>query len=153
MKTKRMMGLAAACVGLWLSGCQGEKAPFLLSDAQVALPAVKSNPGAAYFTLANNTERAVTLIGVTVAGAERAEMHETKGGAMTPLAKAEVPANGTLTFAPSGRHVMVFGVPASLAPGAKVDLSLTLADGRKVATDAEVVAPGMAGTHHDGAAH
>ena len=153
MKSKRMMGLATACAGLWLGACQGETAPFLLTDAQVALPAVKSNPGAAYFTLSNNTERAVTLTGVTVAGAERADMHETKGGAMTPLPTVQAPPNGKLIFAPGGRHVMVFGVPASLAPGAKVNVSLTLADGRKIATDAEVVAPGMAGAHHDGAAH
>ncbi len=153
MKTKRMMGLAGLCAALWLGGCQGQEAPLLLSEVQVTLPAVKGNPGAAYFTLSNNTDRAVALTGVTVAGAERAEMHETKGRAMEPLASVEVPAKTKLTFAPGGRHAMVFGMPAQLAPGGKVNVSLQLADGRKVSTDAEVLGPGMAGMNHDGAAH
>jgi periplasmic copper chaperone A len=153
MKTKRMMGLAGLCVGLWLGGCQSEEAPFQLSKAQITLPAVKGNPGAAYFTLSNNTDAAVTLTGVTVAGAERAEMHETTGGAMEPLASVAVPAKTQLTFAPGGRHAMVFGMPAQLAPGGKVSLTVQLADGSKVATDAEVLGPGMAGMSHDGATH
>ena len=55
------------------------------SGGQLVLPVVKGRPGAVYFAVTNGSDAAVTLAAVTVEGGAKAEMHETKGGAMADM--------------------------------------------------------------------
>ncbi|MBO3274909.1 copper chaperone PCu(A)C [Pseudomonas schmalbachii] len=82
------------------------------------LPASSAN-GAAYFVVHNNGKEADRLLGADTERAASAEIHEHvhKDG-MMKMQKVEgvdIPAGGTLTFAPGGYHLMLFGLKKPLA--------------------------------------
>jgi len=117
-----------------------------LNGARLVLPAVKGNPGAAYFTLVNGSERPVAIAAVDVAGAGMAMLHETKdmGGhsSMTDMAAPELKPGESMAFAPGGKHVMVDDLPERLKPGGTVEMTITFADGDKLSAPLKVEAPG-----------
>ncbi|HVR91875.1 MAG TPA: copper chaperone PCu(A)C [Novosphingobium sp.] len=119
------------------------------SKGRLVLPTVTGNPGAAYFTLANSGATSVVLGAVYVDGADKAEMHQTSGGSMAPLATLELPAGKTDEFAPGGKHVMVFGLDPKLASGASVTMTLTFADGDKLSAPLTVEKAGATMDHGD----
>jgi len=51
---------------------------------------------------------------------------------MTPVSKIEIPANGKVTLAPNGLHIMMFGLKSRPAPGDKINVTLKLDDGSTV---------------------
>jgi copper(I)-binding protein len=125
-----------------LSACQQPKETSV-NNAWIRLAAVPANPSAAYFTLKGGPKD-TTLIGVSTPAAMRTEMHESmnSGGmmAMAPLKLVALRAGGEVTFAPGGKHVMLYGLKAT--PGGNVPLTFTFADGRKLTTGAKVVGAG-----------
>ena len=118
-----------------------------LSDATLVLPAVKGNPAGGYFTLVNNGDKPVTVAAVNVNGAARAEMHETKGGTMAPLASLEIKPGETVKFERGGKHVMAFELDPKLIAGDSSEITLTFADGDKISAPLKLEAPG--GAMHD----
>lgn len=123
------------------------KPGFAVSEGTLVLPAVKGNPAGGYFTLVNNSDKAVTLAAVSVTGAARAEMHETTGGSMAPLASLELKPGETVKFERGGKHVMAFDLDAKLTAGGSSEITLTFADGDKVSAPLKLEAPG--GAMHD----
>lgn len=121
-----------------------------LSEGTLVLPAVKGNPAGGYFTLVNTGDKSVTLAAVSVTGAARAEMHETKGGTMSPLASLEIKPGETVTFERGGKHIMAFELDPALTAGGTSEITLTFADGDKVSAPLKLAAPGgdMAGMDH-----
>lgn len=124
-----------------------------LSGAEVRMPAVPDRPGVAYFTIASEEPR--TIVGVSVLGTGRSEMHETNNddGRMSMAAVEQVPLQPgePLSFQPGGYHVMLFDMDATLAPGGSADLTITFEGGDKASIAAKVVGPG--GMAHDDMAH
>ncbi len=114
------------------------------TDAWVRLPAVSGRPAGGYFT-AHGTASADTLSSVTSPRAERIEMHSMVRDGATMKMRAEpgfaLPANGELTFAPGGSHLMLYGLSGELKPGDKVPLVFHFASGEKVSVEAEARAP------------
>jgi copper(I)-binding protein len=51
---------------------------------------------------------------------------------MRPIRAVPLPANGTITFAPGGKHLMLFGVNAALQPGGYTLFNFTFADGSRM---------------------
>ena len=151
----RAFAAAATLAGMTLAGCsetQPEPAEaqqqsdlgMEFTDARLVLPPVAGNPAAIYFDLAYDGERSTTLRAVSVAGAERAELHETSEwngqmvmGEMGPLL---LNPGDEVTFEPGGRHVMVFGVPENMTPGQTVEVTMTVVGGDKASFEAQVVA-------------
>jgi len=129
------------------------KTGLTLSGATLVLPAVKGNPAGGYFTLVNNGEKAVTLAAVTVSGAARAELHETKGGTMAPLASLDVKPGETVKFERGGKHVMAFDLDAKLEAGGTSEITLTFADGDKISAPLKLEAPGGGMDHAEGMDH
>lgn len=127
-----------------LAACQPAAQDVTVAKAWVRLAAVPANPSAAYFTL-NGGARDETLTGVATGSAARAEMHESmnQGGTMSmmPVKLVAIRAGGTVSFAPGGKHVMLFGLKP-VKPGDTIPLSLSFASGRTVVTQAKVVGPG-----------
>lgn len=128
-----------------LAGCQ-QPAELTANAAWVRLPAVSGQPGAAYFTL-NGGSKGDILLAVSSPAALRAEIHESmknEHGMMTmsALKAVEVPAATTVTFAPGGKHVMLFSVGPAVKPGSKVPLMLAFAGGKQIELQATAVGAG-----------
>ncbi|MBW2243350.1 MAG: copper chaperone PCu(A)C [Deltaproteobacteria bacterium] len=122
------------------------------TDVWIRQPPPGSN-AAAYLTLTNRGSAARSLVGVSCAAAEKAELHESKvedGVArMTPVERVEVPAGGATTLAPMGLHIMLIR-PTLPAAGESVELVLELDGGETLSVSAEVRGMGHeAGGGHD----
>jgi periplasmic copper chaperone A len=139
---------------LLVSGCAPAPKAAHVDAAWVRLPAVSGNPGAAYFILVGGPV-ADRLMAVSSPLAVRAEMHDMapstgsgqgmKGGmmSMAPLdAGLDVPAGATVTFAPGGKHVMLFDISPKAATGGKLPLMLSFASGATTNAEAAIVAAG-----------
>jgi periplasmic copper chaperone A len=131
---------------LLVSGCAPSPKAAHVDAAWVRLPAVSGNPGAAYFILVGGPV-ADRLMAVSSPLAVRAEMHDMamKGGmmSMAPLdAGLDVPAGATVTFAPGGKHVMLFDISPKAATGGKLPLTLSFASGTTINAEAAIVAAG-----------
>lgn len=139
-----------------LSACQKErqtaseagpdaKPGVSVSDGVLVLPAVKGNPGAAYFKLVKSGEAPTALEGVHIDGAGKAEMHETKGGMMQPVDEVQINPGETVKFERGGKHVMAFDLADSLTPGKSTEMTLTFSGGDKLSTQIKVEAAGSGG--------
>jgi periplasmic copper chaperone A len=128
-----------------LAGCQQQPADPVASAAWVRLPAVSGRPGAAYFTLRGGTT-ADTLLSISTPAALRAELHETSSDqgrvAMRPVKDIALAAGGTVTFAPGGKHAMLFDIGPNVKPGDKLPLTLSLASGKRLEVQAQAVGAG-----------
>lgn len=140
---KRTALLAALAL---LSGCGSRSAEPKVTHAWVRLPAVPGRPAAAYFTVTGGRSEE-TLVRVESALVKRIEMHESMGdgaGMMTmkPLATVTLPARTETTFAPSGRHLMLFDVDPIVTPGTAIPLRFGFASGATTEAEAKTVAAG-----------
>ena len=152
MKSVRFAALAAALApALVIAACNGQAAQSptpngepAVSGGKLVLPAVAGNPGVAYFTVKNEGTQPASLAGVSVQGAAKAEMHETEGNSMSPLTIVTLGPGATASFAPGGKHVMLFGVSKSLKPGDTAELTLFFSGGRTITGPLQVEAPGTA---------
>jgi len=139
----RTFGPLALALGVAACG----QAPVLRVDhAYVRLPAVKGNPGAAYFTV-HGGPSATRLLSVTSPLIVKSELHETMrhdGGAamMMPARDVAVPAKADLVFAPGGRHAMLHDFNAAVKPGGRIPLVFTFADNSRIEVTAPVIAAG-----------
>ena len=134
-------------LGLALAACQQrgkvDLAPVTVQNAWVRLPAVAGRPGAAYFTLRSN-RGSYTLEGISSPQAQRVELHDSKMAdgmmRMTPLSAPRLEQDSELTFAPEGRHAMLFGIDPAVKAGGTIRLEFRLAPGAPVSADVPVVA-------------
>jgi periplasmic copper chaperone A len=144
---RQFFALAAV---LALGGC-GSKGVEGVTEAQVSLPAVPGQPGAAYFTLTGG-EKENRLMQVSSPQALKIELHESmaKGGmmSMTPIeGGVAVPAGGSVKFKPGGKHAMMFDINPAAKAGGTMKLSFTYSDGRVIEADAAVKAAGDVTEH------
>ena len=112
----------------------------VVTDARIALPAVRGRPGAGYFTIRSSAK--TRLINVSSPRVKRMELHESMAAGMAPLRDAEVGAGDSLEFAPGGRHAMLFDVDPALRIGDKVPLTFTFDTAASVTVEAAVQGPG-----------
>lgn len=105
-------------------------------------PAVAGGTAVGYLTLVNRGGAPIALVKVQSPLARKAEIHRSSmtGGVMrmTPQPSVEVPAGGTVRFAPGGYHLMFVGLSKPLAPGDRLPATLSFSDGRQVHADFEV---------------
>lgn len=134
---------ALATAALALAAC--EEKPVYVDKAWVRLNANPDAPAAGYFTVHGGSSGA-TLRAVTTDAAVRLEMHDSmmKDGAMTmaPIASMDVPAGKSVTFAPGGKHLMLWSInPAAVAAG-KITLTFIFSNGDRILVDAPINKPG-----------
>lgn len=118
----------------------------VVEDAQIRLSPVPGRPASGYFR--SRGPDSVRLVSVTSPTLERIELHGSMatgntatGGMMTmsPLTPAQLRlTDGELLFAPGANHAMIFGVPATLRPGARVPLTFTFDGAPPVTVQADV---------------
>ncbi|MBB3981268.1 hypothetical protein GGR44_000915 [Sphingobium fontiphilum] len=126
-----------------LAAC-GDPAPTYVDQAWIRVSPNADSPSAGYFTV-HGGDAPVTLRGVLTDRAQRVEMHETinDGGMMKMQAvdSVDVPAKGTVTFAPGGKHIMLWGInPAAVEQG-KMPLTFLFSNGDRIIVDAVVQKP------------
>lgn len=131
---------------LLLVWCAEGRADMVIEQARIRLPLPGQNVTVVYLHLKNDTLRDRLLTGVSVAGAERAEIHQHQhvDGVMRMRQLEQLPlaAGGEIEFKPHGYHIMVFGVDALFAPrsergAGQHELSLVFADGEVIRAEAQ----------------
>src|ERR1700761_4519317 len=92
-------------------------------------------PSGGYFTLHNGTARGVVLTGASSPGCGSLMLHQSEmtGGmsSMHHVDEVDVPAGGSVAFAPGGYHLMCMDAGPAIKPGGNVPVTLTVKDGSK----------------------
>jgi hypothetical protein len=117
-----------------------------VDEPWVRLPPPGAN-AAGYLTLRNHDSQPRTLMGASSACCERVEFHRSviQDGRARMLHEAtlEIPARGSLEFAPRGLHLMLIR-PGALALGDVVEIALELDSGETLSVGAPVRSGGDA---------
>ena len=117
-----------------------------ITNARLVLPPVSGNPAAVYFDLANTGEQSVTFRNAEVAGAGRAEIHQSiMEGEKMVMGEAHpqtIEPGGSLQFAPGSMHIMVFELAEDMAAGGTAEVTLVAAGGARHTFTAEIQAAG-----------
>ena len=91
---------------------------------------------AAFMSLSNTAEQALTLQSVSSPVAEKAERHETSQDGvqmqMRKLSTLSIAAGETVIFEPGGKHIMLMGLQQSLKQGDTVELRLCFVEFCKI---------------------
>jgi periplasmic copper chaperone A len=124
--------LAAAMLAPALAG-----SPTISNGWFRALPG--NLPAAGYFTLKNNGAKAIALTGADTPACGMLMLHKTEnmGGMnhMSMVDRVDVPAGGSVAFAPGGYHLMCMDAKPALKPGATVAVTLKFDDGTTAKAD------------------
>jgi hypothetical protein len=90
-------------------------------------------PAAGYFTLRNDGDTPVELVGAASPACGKLMLHRTvsAGGTerMEMVARIDIPAHGTIAFSPGGFHLMCTMPTTDVAPGMTVPVTLEFKDG------------------------
>jgi len=118
--------LACAVLLMTTGASAAEKVTVQVTNAWVRATVPGQPVAGAYLDL--RADRAVKLIGVASPVAKRGEIHEMKDEdgmmKMRAVAAVDLPAGETVSLAPGGLHVMLFGLSEPLIAGRKVKLTL-----------------------------
>ena len=152
MKRSVWSAIAVAVATAGLAGCgsapeQAEAATtapegISITNARLMLPAVKGNPGAVYFDVANAGSANRVIRAASVAGAGSSMLHTMAGDAMQEATQVVVPAGGNVKLEPGGTHVMAMNLADTLVAGGKADITVTFVGGAKTTFPADVRAAG-----------
>ncbi len=137
---------ALACAG----GCAAGERPVHIEHAGATV-GILSAPAVVYFTVRDEGTRPDTVTAIAVDAAQ-ATLMETpqphrlpQSGAgsaamMMPVTRVPISNRGTVRFAPGGYTGMLYNLRRPLAPGDSVQLTVTLASGRRAVARVPVVA-------------
>jgi len=127
-------------LALLTSACGGGDGEYTVDD-----PWVRSNPnlmGAAYMVITSPVDDELVAAAVDASIAGTVEVHEVamEDGMMRmrEVTGIPLPAGEPVTLEPGGYHVMLLDMPAMLAPGTEVAITLTFASGATSTITAEV---------------
>ncbi|GGD94227.1 hypothetical protein GCM10011390_11190 [Aureimonas endophytica] len=158
-RLRALRGLAtplALALGVAFGASASSAHEFKAGSVEIEHPWSRATPpgakvGAGYLGLKNEGSAADRLIGMASPAAERVEIHDMAldNGVMTmrPVTGGlEIPPGKTVTFKPSGLHLMLIDLKAPLKLGDKVPLTLTFEKGGKVDVYLQVDKMGATGS-------
>lgn len=132
-----------------------EQGAITVEDARASETPGAAKVGAAYLTILNASDKAISLLSATSSAADKVEFHSMTSDdgimRMRPLTDPiPVPAKGYVKFEPGGMHLMLQGLGKPLVAGDKVPLTLTFENGLTVDVELVVEArrTGGATPHH-----
>jgi periplasmic copper chaperone A len=100
---------------------------------------IRARPASGYFTLKNDSDTAHQLVGAASPACGMAMLHQSKSvdgvEKMLEVKQVEVPAHGSITFAPGGYHVMCMKPGDAVSPGKTIPITLKFADGSNLTAD------------------
>lgn len=116
-------------------------------------PAAEGMTGVGFMTLANPGRKPDALVAVESAGARQVQIHQSSMSngvaAMRPVASLPIPAEGRVTFAPGGYHLMFLGLAKAQKVGDRLPATLIFASGARLKVAFVVdLAPPIAEHHH-----
>lgn len=118
-------------------------ADIVVRDAWVRESSAIRTLSSGYVTIENRAARDLTLVGVAVEGAGRAELHTMRQEGDAVMRKVEslrIPARSSVELAPGGTHVMLFDVNPPFVAGAAAMMTLAF-DNQQQETVRAVVRP------------
>ncbi|KEJ94479.1 hypothetical protein SAMN05444149_11081 [Pseudosulfitobacter pseudonitzschiae] len=103
-----------------------------------------NRPGAAYLTVRNTGNEAVTLTGLTTPLAVMPQIHETKTNAdgvssMAPAGEMTIDAGESVALEPGGLHAMLMKLQNPMIEGETFPLTLTFSDGGEVTVEVPIL--------------
>ncbi|WP_240669128.1 copper chaperone PCu(A)C [Dyella sp. M7H15-1] len=106
------------------------------SHAWIRLLPVKL-PASGYVTLQNHSATAVTLVSAHSSAYAFVRLHQSTVASsgmsnMSMVAQLDIPAQGKVTLAPAGYHLMLEDPHRALEPGDIVDITLDFSDGSQL---------------------
>ena len=111
--------------------------------------AVGQSVGAGFLTVRNPGATADKIVSASSDAAAKVELHQHANDngvmKMRAVTDIEVPANGSVTLAPSGYHLMLMGLKAPLMEGQHVPLTIVFEKAGAVTTQLMVAGPGAKG--------
>ena len=136
-----MKGLPILALALLAAAPALAATPLEVSDGWIrAMPA--GIPSGGYFMLHNRSGKDVALTGASTPACGSLMLHKSEitGGmsSMHQVDEVDVPAGGSIAFAPGGYHLMCMQATSAIAPGAKVPVTLLFKDGSKLTVPFEV---------------
>jgi len=138
----RLAQTLALVLAVGASAALAQAPELTVKDAWARMPLAPQNNSAIYATLENPGATARSVVSVSTADADRAELHETsmEGGMMrmAPAKEMAVPAKGSAELKPGGYHIMLFGVKKAVQAGDQLNVTLKLSDGATVTVAATV---------------
>lgn len=124
---------------LWLAAVPvqadrpSKQAQVTVSDAVLQLPIPGTHNSAVFLKLHNNGAAPVTLVGVSTAAAEKAQLHrhtQVDGiMRMRPVESLPLAPGQTQVLASGGYHIMLFNLAPGLTSGDTVTLTMQFASG------------------------
>lgn len=133
--------IAAAALLLAVAASHADAADLTVSEAWIrALP--PSVPSGGYFILRNSGGKPAVLTGAQSPACGMLMLHKSENhggmGMMMDMDAVEVPAGGTVRFAPGGQHLMCMQAGPAIKPGSIVPVTLRFKDGSKLAANFQV---------------
>jgi copper(I)-binding protein len=117
-----------------------DEAGMTLSDAWVR-SVVPSRPAAGYFTLTNKTGRDRRIVSAASPDCGMLMLHRSEhngGEHMVMVDSVDVPAGGSVSFAPGGYHLMCVKPSGQVKPGNTVKMTLGFDNGGTLTADFKV---------------
>lgn len=144
--SRTLAAFCALAAPLFLAAC-ADPQPLYVDQAWVRVSPNAATPSAGYFTV-HGGETAVQLRDVITDRAVRVEMHESmsKDGVMSmkPVDSVDIPAKGTVKFAPGGKHLMLWSLNPDAISRGKMPLTFLFSNGDRIIVDAVVQKAGAA---------
>jgi copper(I)-binding protein len=107
-----------------------------ITDGYIKASIPGSDITAAYMTINNSSDQAITLQKVTSSISDRIEIHEhSMADGMMRMRQVDniiVKANNNIVLQPSGLHLMIFALKQKLTEGDEIQLTLTFSNKTKI---------------------
>jgi len=144
--TKLTIPLLATLVSLTLASgpTLAGSEDVVVEDAWARASIGVNRPGAAYMTIRNTGDEAVTLTGISTPLAMMPEIHESKTNAagvssMAPAGEITIAPGEAAELAPGGLHAMLMRLQEPMTEGESFALTLTFSDGGEVTVEVPIL--------------
>ena len=137
---------------LFLTSASSASTGLIISDAWVRATPPGKMMSAGYASIENQSNKAITVFGVSAEAAGHASLHETRierdRSTMRPVAQLSIRAGERITLKPGGLHVMLMKLSEPLTDGQSIDICLKLENNEALCSAFSVMRDRAAAAHH-----